>query len=186
MPTVPGALRSGRPLQRRVRRWIDLRGAPAPGDFAAFGPGSWIVPPAIVSGADRTSIGSGVIVLEHSRFDVGPDGTLVIGDGCRFGRDVHISCATEVIIEDDVATSDHVAVLDSWGPPPSDGPGPLGSPGDGPVRILRGAYLGSGSVVGPGVRIGRGAYVGEGAVVLDDVPDHALVRGNPAAIVGGR
>jgi acetyltransferase-like isoleucine patch superfamily enzyme len=36
------------------------------------------------------------------------------------------------------------------------------------------------------VRVGAGAYVGEGAVVLDDVPDGAVVLGNPAAVVSHR
>jgi acetyltransferase-like isoleucine patch superfamily enzyme len=32
----------------------------------------------------------------------------------------------------------------------------------------------------PGVEIGEEAFVGAGAVVLDDVPPHTVVVGNPA------
>jgi acetyltransferase-like isoleucine patch superfamily enzyme len=46
------------------------------------------------------------------------------------------------------------------------------------VRI--GASLGTGSVILPGVTIGRWAMVGAASVVTRDVPDHALVYGNPA------
>ena len=43
------------------------------------------------------------------------------------------------------------------------------------------AWIATGAMLLPGVRIGRGAVVGAGAVVRGDVPDHAVVAGNPAA-----
>ena len=43
--------------------------------------------------------------------------------------------------------------------------------------------LGTGAIVLPGVRIGRGAQVGAGAVVTKDVPDYAVVAGNPARVL---
>lgn len=51
-------------------------------------------------------------------------------------------------------------------------------------RILRGARVGGGSILLPGVTVGENAFVGAGSVVTKDVPDGAIVRGNPAAIVG--
>lgn len=51
-------------------------------------------------------------------------------------------------------------------------------------RILRAARVGGGSVLLPGVTIGENALVGAGAVVTKDVPDNAIVTGNPARIVG--
>ena len=36
----------------------------------------------------------------------------------------------------------------------------------------------------PGVTIGENAFVGSGAVVTKDVPDRAIVVGNPARIIG--
>ena len=51
-------------------------------------------------------------------------------------------------------------------------------------RILRAARVGGGSVLMPGVTIGENAFVGSGAVVTKDVPDRAIVVGNPARIVG--
>ncbi|MET7303401.1 phosphopantetheine-binding protein [Embleya sp. NPDC005575] len=53
-----------------------------------------------------------------------------------------------------------------------------------PVTVESGATVGAGAVVAPGVRIGRHAMVALGAVVAHDVPDHALVAGNPARPCG--
>jgi sugar O-acyltransferase (sialic acid O-acetyltransferase NeuD family) len=47
-----------------------------------------------------------------------------------------------------------------------------------------GAHIGPGAVVKDGCRIGRFAVVGAGAVVIRDVPDHAVVAGNPAHAIG--
>ena len=52
------------------------------------------------------------------------------------------------------------------------------------VEIRKGASVGAGSIcIGP-IQIGRWAMVGAGAVVTRDVPDFALVIGNPARRVG--
>lgn len=46
--------------------------------------------------------------------------------------------------------------------------------------VQEGASVGANSTIVCGVRIGRYAMVGAGSVVTRDVPDHALVYGNPA------
>ena len=50
--------------------------------------------------------------------------------------------------------------------------------------VGEGAALGAGVVVVTGIAIGAWAMVGSGSVVTKDVPDHALVVGNPARLVG--
>src|SRR5919202_603333 len=52
------------------------------------------------------------------------------------------------------------------------------------VTVKEGAAIGGGCTVLPGVTVGRFAMVGAGAVVTKDVPDHGLVLGNPARMVG--
>lgn len=47
-----------------------------------------------------------------------------------------------------------------------------------------GATIGAGAVIMAGIKIGRYAMIGAGAVVIKDVPDHALVVGNPAKQIG--
>lgn len=48
--------------------------------------------------------------------------------------------------------------------------------------VRRGATLGANSTIVCGITIGRYAFVGAGSVVTRDVPDYALVYGNPAKI----
>jgi acetyltransferase-like isoleucine patch superfamily enzyme len=51
------------------------------------------------------------------------------------------------------------------------------------TTIRRGASIGGGAVILPGVVVGRCAMVGAGAVVTRDVPDFAVVVGNPARVL---
>ena len=49
-----------------------------------------------------------------------------------------------------------------------------------PTLVKKGATIGANSTIICGVTIGRFAFVGAGAVVTKDIPDYALVVGNPA------
>jgi acetyltransferase-like isoleucine patch superfamily enzyme len=53
-----------------------------------------------------------------------------------------------------------------------------------PILLRQGCSIGAGAVVVAGTVIGQFATVGAGAVVTRDVPDHALVAGNPARRLG--
>jgi len=53
-----------------------------------------------------------------------------------------------------------------------------------PTLVRRGATLGANCTIVCGVTIGEYAFVGAGAVVTRDVPDFALVVGNPARLIG--
>lgn len=46
-----------------------------------------------------------------------------------------------------------------------------------------GASIGTGATIMCGVHIGKGALVGAGSVVTKDVPENAVVAGNPAKIL---
>jgi len=50
--------------------------------------------------------------------------------------------------------------------------------------VKEGASLGANCTIVCGITLGKHAFVGAGAVVTKDVPDFALVVGNPARIVG--
>lgn len=50
------------------------------------------------------------------------------------------------------------------------------------VTVEDGASIGANATLLPGIRIGRGAMIGAGSVVTKDVPDWAVVVGNPARV----
>jgi UDP-2-acetamido-3-amino-2,3-dideoxy-glucuronate N-acetyltransferase len=55
---------------------------------------------------------------------------------------------------------------------------------EGRTLVREGASLGAQSVVVTGITVGKWALVGAGSVVTRDVPDHALVYGQPASLRG--
>lgn len=52
------------------------------------------------------------------------------------------------------------------------------------TRIKRGASIGANATIVCGTTLGKCAFVGAGSVVTKDVPDYAVVYGNPATIKG--
>jgi len=178
----------------RVRVALDVTRhltPPPPSSFRRFGRGALLLPPVRVNSPQCIEIGDGVVVLEHGWLSVRADHAgdrpprLAIGDRVRLGRCVSIACIGEVVIEDDVMTSDNVFIADCFheyaDPHTPVLRQPMSEPA--PVHIERGAYLGAGSIVLPGVTVGSNAYVGEGSVVTKDVAPGAVVLGNPARTV---
>ncbi|MEX6626280.1 acetyltransferase [Tenacibaculum salmonis] len=53
----------------------------------------------------------------------------------------------------------------------------------GAVLIKEGTHIGAGAIVIPGVKIGKWATIGAGTVVIKDIPDYAVVVGNPGRII---
>lgn len=53
----------------------------------------------------------------------------------------------------------------------------------GGVSIGEGSQIGAGAVILPEVKIGKWAIIGAGAVIIKDVPDNAVVVGNPGRII---
>lgn len=51
------------------------------------------------------------------------------------------------------------------------------------ITVKNGASIGANATILPGVTIGQRAMIGAGAVVTKDVPDYAIVVGNPAKII---
>lgn len=52
-----------------------------------------------------------------------------------------------------------------------------------PPTLLDGCSIGANSVVIGAITIGKNAIIGAGSVVIKDVPDNAVVAGNPAKII---
>jgi acetyltransferase-like isoleucine patch superfamily enzyme len=145
-------------------------------------------------------VGLGVLVLHPHTFEIGDavflgnqtylqgrhDGHCVIGAHTWIGPQSYFDCR-------DMELGEYVG----WGPGAKVlGSEHTGEPADvpiiqtdlviAPVRVGRGADIGTSAVILPGVTIGEGAIVGAGAVVTKDVPPFAVVAGVPARVIKTR
>lgn len=103
---------------------------------------------------------------------IGPDVT--IGNGCKIQNNVSIYKG--VTLEDEVFCGPSMVFTNVFNPRAH-----IRRMDEArPTLIKKGASLGANSTIVCGVTVGSYAFVGAGAVVTRDVPDHALVYGNPA------
>lgn len=153
-------------------------------------PGVYIHPTVQIDGP--VQIGEGTRIWHFSKLrgplEIGPGCNLgqnvVVEQGVRLGRNVkvqnNVSIYAGVILEDDVFCGPSM-VFTNVSTPRSHHP----RAGAYEQTIVgRGASIGANATVVCGHRLGRYSFVGAGAVVTRDVPDHALVYGNPARIHG--
>lgn len=120
----------------------------------------------------------------------------VIGEGCNIGQNVvisphckvgnnvkiqnNVSLYTGVILEDDVFCGPSMVFTN------------VATPRSHVSRkheyqrtlVRRGATIGANATIVCGVTLGRYCFVGAGSVVTRDVPDYAMVYGNPARLRG--
>lgn len=108
----------------------------------------------------------------------GEDANLVIGKFCSIAEGVEIFLGGNHRV--DWVTTFPFPWFGRW-PEARNIAGHPGTRGD--VVIGNDVWLGAGCVILSGVRIGHGAVVGCRAVVSRDVPDYAIVAGNPASLV---
>lgn len=107
---------------------------------------------------------------------IGPDVT--IGTGCKIQNNV--SVYPGVTLEDNVFCGPSMVFTNVHNPR-------CEIPRMAELRktlARKGATIGANSTIVCGVTLGRYCFVGAGAVVTKDVPDHALVVGNPARQTG--
>ncbi len=108
-----------------------------------------------------------------------------VGDNCKIQNGVFLYHG--VTVEDGVFLGPGVILTNDKLPRAITPDGNLKEADDwvvGPITIRHGASLGTGAIVLPNVTVGEWALVGAGAVVTHDVPDHGLVAGNPARLIG--
>lgn len=108
-----------------------------------------------------------------------------IGARCKISS--HSFICEGVTIEDEVMVAHGVMFTNGLFPHATNSDGTLQRDGDWdctPTLVRRGASIGSNATIVCGVTIGEGALVGAGAVVTRDVPDFAIVAGNPARVIG--
>ena len=106
-----------------------------------------------------------------------------IGNNCKIRPFAFIP--TGVTIEDGVFVGPGAVFINDKMPRAINADGSLQGDEDWQLietRIKEGASIGAGSTIMCGVTIGKFAVVGAGSVVTRDVPDRAVVIGNPAQI----
>jgi acetyltransferase-like isoleucine patch superfamily enzyme len=159
----------------RMNRRIALRSLlAAMGDDVSIGTNVVFVHPETIELGDGVCLGAGAMVQGRH------DGRCTIGKRCWIGPHAYLD-ARDLVMEDFVGWGPGAKILGSEH---------VGEPSDvtvletdlliSPVRIRRGADVGTNAVVMPGVTVGLGAIVGAGAVVTRDVEDYAIVAGVPA------
>jgi len=133
---------------------------------------------------DRLQTGQGASIREDNVLgdDVSIGTNAVLEFGNRIGDRVriHSGCFLELVtVEDDVFIGPNVVFTDD--------PHPMGCAHYTECKrgatVKRLARIGANSTVLPGVVIGENSLVGAGSVVVHDVPDGAVVAGNPARVI---
>jgi len=109
----------------------------------------------------------------------------IVGARCKISS--HTFLCSGVHIEDGVFVGHGVMFINDLYPRAANEDGSLQTEADWEMvntRVKAHASLGSNCTILSGVTIGKGAMVGAGAVVTHDVPDYAIVAGNPARVIG--
>jgi len=118
-------------------------------------------------------------------------GTFVeIQSGVKIGQRVKVSSHTficeGVTIEDDVFIGHNVSFINDRYPRSTTADGRMQTGEDWKLErtlVKRRASIGTSSTLLCGITIGENAIVGAGSVVTRDVPDNAIVAGNPACFL---
>lgn len=109
--------------------------------------------------------------------DVYIDQGVVIGNGVKIQNGV--SVYQGVLVEDGAFLGPHCVFTNDFRPRSFNTSWKITS-----TKVCTGASIGAGAIIVCGTELGRYSMVGAGAVVTKSVPEHGLVVGNPARLVG--
>lgn len=171
--------------------------------LAEISPTSKISPDTIINNpykdSSRIKIGNRCIISDAELVLFGHGGQISIGDECFIGKGTRIWSGKKITIGNNVLISHNVNIHDN-------GSHPLNSLEreedfrylyktgklreidnydlkDADVIIGDNAWLGFNSTIAKGVTVGKGAIIGAYSFVTKDVPDYAVVVGNPAKVI---
>ena len=143
---------------------------------------------------ENVLVGKGTSIWHFSHLQTGA----IVGENCSIGQNVNIGnnvkIGNYVKIQNNVSVYEGVEIEDYvfCGPsmvftnvmrPRSEFP-QRGSEYYSKTLIKKSASIGANSTVICGNTIGKYAFIGAGTVVTQDIPDYALVVGNPGKIIG--
>jgi len=117
----------------------------------------WAIHPSAILG-DDVSIGAGTVVMAG----------VIINSSTAVGN--HNIINTSVSIDHDCQLADYVHV----------------SPNAtlcGGIKVGEGTHIGAGTTIIPNLNIGKWVTIGAGCVIIEDIPDYAVVVGNPGRII---
>ena len=111
--------------------------------------------------SDKTSIGSHAAIGECALLS----GTISLGDYVMMGPHITMYSRNHAHDRLDIPMNEQ------------------GFQDDRPIVIGNDVWIGAYAIILPGVHVGNGAIIGAGAVVTKDVPEYAIVGGNPAKVI---
>lgn len=124
--------------------------------FPDMGEGSHVMSPVVAVHPEKVIIGKNVHVMNNVLFMAA--GGITIDDEARVAANVQLISNNHDVHDRDILLCK-------------------------PVHLKRNCWIGAGASILPGVTIGENAIVGAASVVTKDVPDNAIVVGNPARVI---
>lgn len=113
----------------------------------------------------KTSVIASSVLIEEGTVIMA---NAVINSDSTIGK--HCIINTSVVVEHDCQIGDYVHISPK-------------SVLAGNVKVGEGTHIGIGTVIIPEITIGKWVTIGAGAVIIRDVPDFAVVVGNPGKII---
>jgi len=132
----------------------------------------------------NTNIWQFAVILPRAK--IGDDCNIcshcLVENDVEIGNRVTIKCGVQLwngtTVEDDVFIGPNVTFSNDKYPRSKQYPAEFSK-----THIKQSASIGANATILPGITIGAGAMVGAGSVVTKNVPDYALVVGNPAKFI---
>jgi acetyltransferase-like isoleucine patch superfamily enzyme len=149
----------------------------------------FIHPAAIVDSNVKIGNGTKVWAFSHvlENAIIGEDCNICdhvfIENNVKIGNRVTIKCGVQlwdgITLDDDVFIGPNVTFTNDPFPRSKQYPSTYST-----TLVCKGASIGANATILPGLTIHQNAMVGAGSVVTKDIPPNAIVRGNPAQIIG--
>lgn len=155
--------------------------------LAAFGKGSLLDEPRVLSHPEKIYIGNETKILEGARLQTYPDleGSIRIGDHSYLCYDLTILAGGDVIIGDHVLAASRITMISfQHGMNPETDAFYMDQPlATGRIQIDDGTWIGENATILSNVHIGRKCIIGANAVVTRDIPNYCIAVGSPARVV---